>query len=810
LGRDQRRLHAILLLSLLALAAAVAPGSAQSIPAGTYLNVRLQHPLHSYSAKRGQPVRAVLIAPVVRDGVVLLPAGAELRGQITEARAVGLGLLHERARLLMQFDSVLLPDGTTMRLAARLHAVLNAREEVGPDGRITGIRATAALGSQMSGWLVGAATSDVLLMLFSFAGSTAIVRFPESEIILPAGTELLLQTTMAVDATRTFPAPVRPVARTTDEQAELRDFVGKLPFRTATAAGKPSDITNVLVIGDAEAIARAFHAAAWSTTAELNAATAYRTFRSMAENSGYAEAPMSLLELDHRAPHETWQKGLNTFSARHHLRQFPSDARWQDRPAWPTSSTQDIGIGFSRKSRNFIHLIDPTIDNERNKIVNDLTFTGCVDAVELVPRPFIPKDAHNATNDPLLTDGDMAVVLLNDCAVPRPFFEQASDVPMGRAIGNPVQRGFRRFFLSMKQQLWRGNIVYRGVSYAVTGIKLAFGGKKKPEAPERTLIIDGVAYTIAEDSAAAVAKAHQASTAAPAGVMAKTFTPPDEPVDAPSEAKEEAQAQTASMADAMRRPPSTVELFMGPSLSRAETLGAFTLGFLGTDEVTGQPDLSLLITVPLKIKRGFGVAPMVTLHTSRFISHEIWYDYTRSELRFDFSKSRFALVNAAGEALIEEQNSVDPVTTKLVVRSLGYGFVAHARPREARVRPYGVIGPALTAYRLQDGSQHNSRMLGRLGLGNVGSVIGAIKAGRKAPLDGGTIYRWGLTYGGGVRAQLTRGWGLRADLRETLIETPDFASIDPEDLGAKAGGFFSQEHKRLRRRTLTIGATFSF
>ncbi len=73
------------------------------------------------------------------------------------------------------------------------------------------------------------------------------------------------------------------------------------------------------------------------------------------------------------------------------------------------------------------------------------------------------------------------------------------------------------------------------------------------------------------------------------------------------------------------------------------------------------------------------------------------------------------------------------------------------------------------------------------------------------------MYRWGLTYGAGVRARMTRGWGLRADLRETLIETPDFASIDPEDLGANAGGFFSRKStSAMRRRTLTIGATFSF
>jgi hypothetical protein len=116
----------------------------------------------------------------------------------------------------------------------------------------------------------------------------------------------------------------------------------------------------------------------------------------------------------------------------------------------------------------------------------------------------------------------------------------------------------------------------------------------------------------------------------------------------------------------------------------------------------------------------------------------------------------------------------------------------------------------MNAYRLREGSQHNSRLLGRLGLGSVGSVIGGIKAGRKPPIDGGTLYQWGLTYGGGIRAQLTRGWGLRADLRETIIGTPDFGAIDPVDVGSSATTYFEREHAAVRRRSLTIGATFSF
>ena len=287
----------------------------------------------SYSAKRGQAIAGVLIAPVTRDGAVLMPMGTELQGRITEVHRVGLGVMRERARLAFVFDRAVLPTGEALAITSRLHAVVNARESLDRHQRVVGIRATATLGYSASAWIVGAATADPLLMTFAFAGSSLILRFAESEITYPAGTELLV-TLAAPLAIPPRPGPregtptVEPLTRSAAERDALTAFVAALPFRTATPAGQVSDITNVLLIGDAAAIDRALHAAGWSTTDELNASTAYRTFRSMAENKGYDAAPMSMLRLDGHAPHETWQKGLNTFAKRHHLRLFQRDERW--------------------------------------------------------------------------------------------------------------------------------------------------------------------------------------------------------------------------------------------------------------------------------------------------------------------------------------------------------------------------------------------------------------------------------------------------------------------------------------------------
>jgi hypothetical protein len=79
-------------------------------------------------------------------------------------------------------------------------------------------------------------------------------------------------------------------------------------------------------------------------------------------------------------------------------------------PVWVAAATHDISITLSPANYSFTHGIDPNIDAERSKVVNDLLFTGRVKAIALVDRPDMPKDASNATGDPLATDGKQAVL----------------------------------------------------------------------------------------------------------------------------------------------------------------------------------------------------------------------------------------------------------------------------------------------------------------------------------------------------------------------------------------------------------------
>jgi hypothetical protein len=167
-----------------------------------------------------------------------------------------------------------------------------------------------------------------------------------------------------------------------------------------------------MFVGTEEALRRAFAAAGWATAQELTKVTALETFRAIAELRGYKEAPVSTLLLDGHAPQLVFQKGLNTFAKRHHLRVWLRPDAFLDRPVWVSSATHDTAMEFSEQNHTFIHRIDSRIDRERAKVVSDLLYTGQVKSLAIVDRPEVPKKSQNATGDDLITDGRMAVLVI--------------------------------------------------------------------------------------------------------------------------------------------------------------------------------------------------------------------------------------------------------------------------------------------------------------------------------------------------------------------------------------------------------------
>jgi hypothetical protein len=167
-----------------------------------------------------------------------------------------------------------------------------------------------------------------------------------------------------------------------------------------------------MLIGTEEQVKQAFAAAGWTTPAELSTQAKFETFKALAENRGYNEAPVSILLLEGKPPNLVFQKLNNTFAQRHHLRVWLRPSTFHGKPVWVVAATHDTGISFSEQNRTFIHKIDSQIDRERAKVVNDLLFSGKVQSVALVDRPEVPQKGQNATGDNVETDARIAVLVL--------------------------------------------------------------------------------------------------------------------------------------------------------------------------------------------------------------------------------------------------------------------------------------------------------------------------------------------------------------------------------------------------------------
>lgn len=57
---------------------------------------------------------------------------------------------------------------------------------------------------------------------------------------------------------------------------------------------------------------------------------------------------------------------------------MPDTYRYRGQDVWLGAGSHDIGYGVSRAGTKWIHVIDPRVDRERDKIRNDLMHTGLV------------------------------------------------------------------------------------------------------------------------------------------------------------------------------------------------------------------------------------------------------------------------------------------------------------------------------------------------------------------------------------------------------------------------------------------------
>jgi opacity protein-like surface antigen len=765
-----------------------ATGAQVVLPEKTALEIRLVERVATHTSKEGSPVRAILAAPVLQGDRVVLPLGSKVEGRVVHLNSVGIGLRHETSSIGLEMDRITLPDGTVVPITAKVAQIENSREVVQKDGRIAGVRSTSTLSHRASGAVGTLAFSNPVALVFTTASSASLLRFSDPEISLPANAELILLTTAPLQVGSGEDPGIATVADDEAATTKLQAMVRRQPFRTMTSPKPvPSDMTNLMLIGKGDAIMRAFQAAGWMQVDDLTATSTYQTIRSISEQEAYHTAPMSLLTLDDRKPTYALAKTLDTFSKRHHLRVFSTNDQWAGEQVWLSSSTQDIGIGFSADQKTFIHQIDHNIDHERTKVVNDLMLTGCVTALNLVARPWLPEHPKNGTGEEIVTDGRIAVIRLNDCASPLnvPAKDQTAQVPVHP---NVATKATRQTTLTLRNMLLRDNLAVT----AYGGVKQGLG-LKHPKPPEQPIptesVIDLNRYAIGHSDTAV----HEASVEAPIRPDFSTGT----------------VAKTKS-----GLPRYTVELGVHSGYAGYAGGNGGAVGYLFLpDDLINDP--VYVLALGNEHSAGWNLGGSVTLNTREHLSHEFTFDYNRTGFQLQFADLNPAVSGDETDPTTESQFAFAEAT--LSTTEFGYNVQYHLKRRDSRWRPYVFAGPSLRLMHMTDAPITKASPWFRLGLSTVGILTAAWKYGTTPPLEGGGVFQVGLQYGGGMKYRVSRRLLVRADYKETLTGQPDFWSkskndiFDTSDLpGYTLTVLGPIQDGPMRQQRVTMGVSFVF
>jgi hypothetical protein len=127
-----------------------------TIPADAVIGVQLETTVTSAAAKVEDPVRARVTRDLLANGQVVVPAGARLLGNVTLVEEGGK--VKERARLGVRFHTLVLVDGTEVRLPTETIY----RDGESPAGRSAAKIGGAAVGGAILGAIVGGGKGAVI------------------------------------------------------------------------------------------------------------------------------------------------------------------------------------------------------------------------------------------------------------------------------------------------------------------------------------------------------------------------------------------------------------------------------------------------------------------------------------------------------------------------------------------------------------------------------------------------------------------------------------------------------------------------
>ena len=170
-----------------------------TLPQNQYFRLRMNQTLNSGTSRVGDRFQTTVVTPVYASGVEVIPAGS-----IVEGRVVSVSPARTRGRegqLAVQFDSVVVPDGTKHQLDGALTELQDTRAgKVDAENEVTGnssdkrnvayVGGGTVGGAVLGGAIGGGKGAGIGAIIGAGAGVAGVMLTKGNEAELRSGTEL--------------------------------------------------------------------------------------------------------------------------------------------------------------------------------------------------------------------------------------------------------------------------------------------------------------------------------------------------------------------------------------------------------------------------------------------------------------------------------------------------------------------------------------------------------------------------------------------------------------------------------------------
>ncbi len=204
--------------------------------------------------------------------------------------------------------------------------------------------------------------------------------------------------------------------------ARLRPSFDDNPRITSTGDDHPGDPLNVALIGDEDDLKRSLEAAGWAPANSLSLKSDLRIAADTVLKRPDDVAPVSNLYLFGRKEDLAFERPVgHNPRQRHHVRFWKSpQVDSNGRHVWIGSASYDERIGLSKTTGQVTHHIAPNIDQERDRLIQDLQTAGELADFDTVKDFHTTRTGSNGGGDKWQTDGALAVgVLRSPSATPK-------------------------------------------------------------------------------------------------------------------------------------------------------------------------------------------------------------------------------------------------------------------------------------------------------------------------------------------------------------------------------------------------------